>query len=476
MATRGPAAQCVGVRRTYFTQTVRVDALQGVDAVFPRAAVTAVVGASGSGKSSLLRLLAGLDRPTSGKVLVEGRDLGALPETDLRRLRRRVVGYVFQRPADNFIPYLTIDEHVALAYRARGVRAHRGAEILDALELLHAGRRRPAELSGGEQQRAAFACALAAGPRLVVADEPTAELDGRSGERVLLALRRLADDGIGVVVATHDRAIVPLADELVELAYGVAASGRAGLRLPRPARLAGEVRALPRRERASSPDPAPLVEVRAVGKTFSRGGVMVEALRNVSLQLHPGRLIGLVGRSGSGKTTLVNVLAAWERPDAGAVFLRWNGGAHPSGASWRDLAVVPQKFGLVEEFTVRENIEYPARLQGSLASERPRVESLLGELDLAELGPRFPAETSVGQQQRAALARALTLRPRLLLADEPTGHQDAASAARVLEALRRAAASGSCCLVATHDARLARSFDTVFEIENGRVSDARPSA
>jgi ABC-type lipoprotein export system ATPase subunit len=214
------AASCSGLVKTYATATGQVHALRGVDVEFPAGAITAVVGPSGSGKSSLLRLLAALDRPTAGKVVVGGRDLSTLSAARLRRVRRRVVGYVFQRPADNFISYLTLDEHLALA-AAEGDGAD-GRNVLPELGLEHRSGRVPRELSGGELQRAAFAFALAAGPELVVADEPTAELDAESAADVLSILKRLVTRGVAFVVATHDLNVTAIADHVIELEHGLA--------------------------------------------------------------------------------------------------------------------------------------------------------------------------------------------------------------------------------------------------------------
>src|SRR5207247_1754397 len=116
------AAACAGVVKIYWTATGEVTALKGIDAEFPRGAVTAMVGPSGSGKSSLLRIMAGLDRATAGSVRVAGTELSGLRPGRLRRIRRRLIGYVFQRPADNLIPYLTVTEHLAMAARLRGHR------------------------------------------------------------------------------------------------------------------------------------------------------------------------------------------------------------------------------------------------------------------------------------------------------------------------------------------------------------------
>ena len=161
----------------------------------------------------------------------------------------------------------------------------------------------------------------------------------------------------------------------------------------------------PPTDRTSATGGSALLEARDLVKSYSRGNEIVHALQHVDLVLEPHRLIGLVGRSGSGKTTLLNILAGWERQDQGR--LDWT--VEPSSRTltcWADISVLPQKLGLIEELTVQENIEYPARLAGRLDEMTAELERLVASLGLQELLERFPLETSVGEQQRTALARA----------------------------------------------------------------------
>ncbi len=219
-APPGPAATCAGLVKIYWTATGEVHALKGVDAAFPAAAVSAVVGPSGSGKSSLLRILAGLDRPTAGQVTVAGLQLSGLSVARRRRLRRRLLGYVFQRPADNLVPYLTVAEHLELAARLRRTRPSDDGDLLELLGLAHRRRHLPRQLSGGEQQRLAFARAVVGDPPLVVADEPTAELDRGSAAALLEAVLALAGRGTALVLATHDPAVVGLSERTFYLRHG----------------------------------------------------------------------------------------------------------------------------------------------------------------------------------------------------------------------------------------------------------------
>ena len=212
---------CAGLVKEYVTATGTVRALKGVDAVFPAGRVTAVVGPSGSGKSSLLRILACVDRPTAGSVRVGDLDVAALGARGRRRVRRRQVGYVFQRPSDNLLPYLTAREQLDLAGRLRGgQRAGEAERLLAALGLEHRAGHRPEQLSGGEQQRLAFAAAVIGGPALVVADEPTAELDSEAGERLMRAVLGLREQGTSLVLSSHDPVVTGAVDGILRLHDG----------------------------------------------------------------------------------------------------------------------------------------------------------------------------------------------------------------------------------------------------------------
>jgi ABC-type lipoprotein export system ATPase subunit len=212
------------------------------------------------------------------------------------------------------------------------------------------------------------------------------------------------------------------------------------------------------------------VVVEAVGlcKSYRRGPEEVRALREVSLSLRAGEVVALVGPSGSGKTTLLNVVCGWELADAGR--LHWPAGA--GGRGWDELAVVPQDLGLVDELTVAENVALPLWLSGRLVEGQAVAAELLARLGLAGKADRLPAEVSLGERQRAALARAMVTGPRLLLADEPTGHQDADWARAVFDAVRRLAGAGSCCLVATHSQEFLARVDRVLTLRDGELVGA----
>jgi putative ABC transport system ATP-binding protein len=209
------------LHRTYGTGPEAVRALAGVDVEFARGSFTAVMGPSGSGKSTLLQCAAGLDRPDSGRVVLDGVDLGPLTETQLTVLRRERLGFVFQ--AFNLVGALTAEQNVGLPLRLAGRRPDR-AEITKALTQVGLGHRAghlPSQLSGGQQQRVAIARALITRPKVLFADEPTGALDSSSSREVLALLRSLVDDeGQSTVMVTHDPVAAAHADRVVFLADG----------------------------------------------------------------------------------------------------------------------------------------------------------------------------------------------------------------------------------------------------------------
>ena len=220
----GPAAVCEGLVRIYWSPSGEVHALKGVDAVVPAGRLTAITGPSGSGKSSLLRILAAQDRPTAGRAEVAGQALTGLSAHKLRALRRRHIGYVFPRPPQNLLPHLTGREHLAMAASFRGVRRAEAVqqtdELLDLLGIADRAEHLPGQLSGGEQQRLAFAQAVIGRPALVVADEPTSELDSATTADLLAAVHQLTRTGTTVVMATHDPLAAGAADQVIHLRSG----------------------------------------------------------------------------------------------------------------------------------------------------------------------------------------------------------------------------------------------------------------
>ncbi|MGE3961479.1 MAG: ABC transporter ATP-binding protein [Dehalococcoidia bacterium] len=211
--------------KIYKSEDLEVVALRGLDLRVARGEMMAIVGASGSGKSTLLNILAGLDQPSAGRITVGSRDLLTMTDDDLVDYRRREVGFVWQQTGRNLIPYLTAEENVSVPMALDGQPARaardRARMLLDQVGLSEERRRRPTELSGGQQQRVAIAVALANNPPLLLADEPTGELDSATADEVFEVLTHLnRDTGVTVVIVTHDREITRRVDRVVAMRDG----------------------------------------------------------------------------------------------------------------------------------------------------------------------------------------------------------------------------------------------------------------
>ncbi|WP_088283622.1 ATP-binding cassette domain-containing protein [Kineosporia sp. A_224] len=228
----GPVLRAAQLVKVYPSATGETHALRGVDVGFAAGTLSVLMGPSGSGKSSLLSVLALQERPSAGEVWLRGEDVTTVRGARLRRLRAGTLAWVAQRPTHTLVPHLDADEQLrAVARRRRraGLVTGPGSTpdaLLDALGLTGRRRVRADRLSGGEQQRLAVATALVGGTRVVVADEPTAELDDASADAVLAVLRRHVDAGACVVLATHDPRVVDGADRVLRLRHGVLSSER----------------------------------------------------------------------------------------------------------------------------------------------------------------------------------------------------------------------------------------------------------
>jgi ABC-type lipoprotein export system ATPase subunit len=467
-------------------------ALQGLSLTVPEREVLVVLGPSGAGKTTLLRILAGLDRPSAGSVRVFGQELSRLSPRALAGFRARALGYADQHYARALAPELTVrglvSLRLALAGASRSERLARADELLDRVGLAHTQGRRPFELSGGEQQRIAVCAALAHRPRLLLADEPTGELDAASARAVFELLGELAREaGCTTVIVSHDPACTAIADRTIRIRDGRVSEeeaagslgetivvGRGGwLRLPeellRRARIGeraaarlegGEIVVSPAGEQAPVEQAAPAVERSAVpgsavveARGLARRYGAATALAGVHATAAAGALTVVTGPSGSGKSTFLHLVAGLDRPTEGDVaVLGTSLGAldRDARAAFRreHIAVVAQQTALVAFLSARENVELGLALRGRTGGAL----EALAAVGLAERAEQRVARLSAGEQVRVAIARALAAGPALLIADEPTARLDQANALAVAALLARLAReTGTAVLCATHD-------------------------
>ncbi len=481
--------ECRELFKVHRTAEGDAAALQGLSLEAPAGEMLAVLGPSGSGKSTLLRILAGLERPSAGRAEVAGADIGRLRTGRAARHRRALIGLVGQSAHRALPPTLTLAEAVALPLGLRRVpraEAHaRAGELLERTGLLGVRDAHPDEISGGERQRAAVCAAVAHRPRVVLADEPTGELDAHASREVLALLASLAGDGACVLLVTHDPAGAEAADRVVRIRDGRIAQegqehdamlvvGRGGwLQIPerllaaagigRHARArsagggilleapVGATAPAPRARLAAQAPPRPTVgpvtaELRAVSKAYGSRRV----LQDLSGSFPPGRLTALTGRSGSGKTTLLRLLAGLEAPDAGGILI--DGEPLPTGRAAlamlraAEIGVVPQELDLPPFLTARELVALPH--QGRAVDP----EAWLAAVGLGQRAGQRAARLSPGERQRVAIARALAGGRGLVLVDEPTSHLDEENARRIAELLAHVAYElGASVVCATHD-------------------------
>jgi ABC-type lipoprotein export system ATPase subunit len=492
------AVEARDVFRVHSTPEGDAAALQGLTLTVSEREILTVLGPSGAGKTSFLRILAGLDLPSAGTVRVFGSDLRALGARGRARYRARTVGYLDQHYARALAPELTALELVGLKLRAEGVersaREARARELLARVGLEEKAGSRPGRLSGGEQQRVALCAAVAHRPRLLLADEPTGELDEGNATRVYSAIAELAAaEGCTVVIVSHDPASTSIADRFVHIRDGRVSEetirgevdeslivvGRGGwLRLPQEfldragigaraaasleddrivVTAAGQDGRAPLEAAATSVAAAPgvtVAELHGVAKSFGRGAIAAQVFSGLDASFQGGRVTAVTGPSGSGKTTLLHLLAGLDLPDAGEVEVcgarvQALDRAARAELRRRHVALVAQQPGLVPFLSARENVELAEEIRGRTGEG---THETLATVGLAERAGQRVSRLSAGEQVRVAVARALAARPRLLLVDEPTARLDQANALTLGTLLSRLARdTGAAVICATHD-------------------------
>jgi len=489
-------------------------ALQGTNLELGRGEVLSVLGPSGAGKSTLLSVVAGIQQPSAGVVRVMGRDIGRMPARSRSRLRHELMGFLGQHTETALSPHLRMRDVVALPLALRGMsRRERGIrvdELFEAAALADRADALPGELSGGERQRFALCAALAHRPTLLLADEPTGELDDASAAGIRALIAELArSNGTGVILATHDPATAEFADRALRIRDGRIVGDRLGgedalvvnggwLRLPpdlliqagigRRARVqptpGGVVvtRAAsdsgPAAATAAAPPQPPQrwapvqVELRSVGRAYGRGLSRRHVLAGFTHDFAPGLMTVVTGRSGAGKTTLLKLVAGLDRASSGLVVLDGNplhdrDDEQLASLRRQRIGYLSQEPAPIGFLSAEENTVLILRIRGwDAAAAAERAAKALTRTGLASLARQHVSRLSAGEAQRLALARALASARGLLIVDEPTSRQDETNA-RAIAALLAAAAheEGQTVICTTHDPAVIGHADRVLALD-----------
>jgi ABC-type lipoprotein export system ATPase subunit len=470
-----------------------VVALRGLSLTVDAGERVVVNGPSGSGKSTLIKVVTAEVTPGAGRAVVLGHDVGQMGAAAARVLRRERIGIITQGSGRDLAPELTCLQNVAMQARLAGASAEsaRSAahKTLGKFDVAHLAERYPATLSGGEAQRVGVAAALASGPGLIVADEPTGELDRANADIVYdLLAAHAAASGAGLLVVTHDVRANRIADRVITIRDGRVSSELVGaesrlivdqqgwVRLPEADRhragitgratvgsnadgviLTGNAAELPPAPTESSAPAAAWaaaesrsVVVTATDVSFSIGATTI--LASTSFTIRRGALTVLAGPSGSGKTTLLGLLGQLGDPTAGRLDF---------GSSVPTTSICSSLAGFAEQASPQQNLVLARSVRGLPTAD---VVWALRELGMEHLADRPMSTLSGGERQRVGVARALVTEAELVLLDEPTSQLDEANAAQLAAVLQRLTVEGRTIVCTSHDPAIVSVADVVVSL------------
>ena len=514
------AVEAKGLFRVHFSPEGNSAALQGLSFSAGVGEIVTILGPSGAGKTTLLRLIAGLERPSAGSIRVFGTEVSALKGSSLSRYRASTLGYLDQHYDRALAPELTVAELVGLRLTLAGVeRRPRNARVDALLERVGLTSKRvakPDELSGGEQQRVAVCAALAHNPRLLLADEPTGELDEGTGGIVYDLIRDLVQaEACTALIVSHDPASTVIADRTIRIRDGrvseestragegeemIVVGGGGWLRVPeeflRRARISTHAKvrmrsneivisAAERSGRASEPvrgnAPRPprqraagrTAELVSVTKTYGTGPSKHRAVADLTAAFDAGRFYAVTGPSGSGKSTLLHLLAGLDLSTDGEVRvlgedLKTLDREARALLRRNDIAFIGQQDGLIPFLSGEENVDLNLALRSASDSDSARVSHALDAVGLAARSAQRVSHLSSGERARVAIARAIATNATLLIADEPTSRLDQANAQRIASLLATLARERAVTVIcATHDRVVIEQADHELSLSRG---------
>jgi peptide/nickel transport system ATP-binding protein len=477
--------------------------------------IVGIAGESGSGKSTICRCAMGLLPSTAvvtGDIRLDQRPLLQLGETEWSRIRGREMGMIFQNPASHLDPLRRVGRQIAQPMirhlgLSRGAAMEKAVALLDDVGIREPRMRAksfPHELSGGMKQRVMIAAAISCAPKLLIADEPTTALDVTVQARILALLKELnARRGLGIVLISHDLGVLAdICSRIVIMRHGeIVEQGetRQIVEDPRHPYTKLLLDSQPGRRKLRGgwlerPVEEPLLRIEGLGVTFPVKRDLLDIVRNrtparftaldgVDLVVKSGETVGIVGESGSGKSTLARTIIRQNTPTSGRITLDGRDVAGLSGAELvalrRSVQMIFQNpyDSLNPRMTAIEAIAEPIWRHG-LSDRRAALDEAASLLDMVELpralGARKPRQLSGGQCQRVGIARALALKPRLLIADEITSALDVTTQAQILELLARLQRERELTLLyISHDLSVVSSFcQRVYVFRNGKIVEA----